>query len=529
MNYVVTRAETLEAVRAAVDASGTGAEIILYSDILSKDRSSTIGKKLRMRSDSARSSFSGTRAPLLRSLHDLARNKTSVSLSVALNRIDVNSTAALMTTSGTTGLPKMAARTHVALVQEALAIEDNHVAKPYEVRRLINTPIFHAFTTPELIINALRLGITTYVLPRFDRVRFPSLVTNYHITETFAPPPMLQALLNLSPADHEKLQSLRAVYTGGAPLSLALETAFRALFYSNSHAQQLRIVQVWGVTEGGWFTTWKYPFEGSSSTLPHNSIDTIGGTNVGQAVPGVEIRIAHDEAATAAFSPPASMHTGQHQIQVGEVLVRGPQVMKEYFNNPVATKSAFTFDGWLLTGDIGYLLPAAESNNNAYNTPSLVLVDRAKDLIKVNGFQVAPAEIENALLNHPDVADVGVVGVPNTEGLTITNRTQSSHSTHSQCSSMTSSGLLTTTASASEHPVAFVVLKPSSDTTVLQAMSSEVEFATAELLRAFLLARLSRYKVATCEIRFVAEIPKSGAGKILRNELKQLAAGSGRV
>ncbi len=148
----------------------------------------------------------------------------------------------------------------------------------------------------------------------------------------------------------------------------------------------------------------------------------------------------------------------------GELWIRGPQVMKGYLNNPTATAETIDADGWLHTGDIGH----ADADGH------FSIVDRLKELIKYKGFQVPPAELEALLVTHPAVADVAVVGVPDDE--------------------------------AGELPKAFIVLKP--DTT-----------ASAEELQAFVAERVASYKQVR-EIAFVAEIPKSASGKILRRLLR---------
>jgi acyl-CoA synthetase (AMP-forming)/AMP-acid ligase II len=555
VKYVVTRVEQLNTVEAAVQASGTHAEIIIFSDILhepSVPAASILSADVAV---VAPTNIDGVPtspdAVARRNLHDLLKPAGEVSLAVALHPIDPHSIATLTSTSGTTGRPKMAARSHVALINEALAIEDNNADKPYPIRRLINTPIFHAFSCPEMIINSLRLGFPVYFLPRFDRMRFPQLVATYGITETFAPPPMLLALLN-DPQSHSLLQSLRAVYTGGATLSSSLRASFRAIFPVSAARAPLRIVQVWGMTEGGWYTTQKYP---------HDADSDVSGS-VGQALPGVEIRIDPAVAGTTVdlsfSSEETEQSTGGSKSVVGELLIRSPQMMSMYFGDPVATARAFTPDGFLRTGDIGYLQqprPAPRRTRPGHRrrsslkhivfqartsvilgafrgkpTPdSVVLVDRAKDLIKVNGFQVAPAELEDALLLHPAVMDVGVVGfcpsasnlpertTPSTSSSKQLCTTPLPSSLSSSCSSSSFLPLSTialdqATASVSEHPVAFVVLhKPSSTAS-----------PTADELREWLAQRLARYKVSRCEFRFVTAIPKSATGKILRNDLRHI-------
>ncbi|HYX41840.1 MAG TPA: hypothetical protein VE821_09095 [Pyrinomonadaceae bacterium] len=152
----------------------------------------------------------------------------------------------------------------------------------------------------------------------------------------------------------------------------------------------------------------------------------------------------------------------------GEIWVRGPQVMRGYLNNPTATAHTIDADGWLHTGDIGYVDEA----------DYFYIVDRLKELIKYKGFQVAPAELEAVLLTHPSVADAAIVSSPDDE--------------------------------AGEVPKAFVVLKTGDAPTDATAMAEE--------LLAYVAARVAPHKKIR-RIEFIEQIPKSASGKILRRLL----------
>lgn len=153
--------------------------------------------------------------------------------------------------------------------------------------------------------------------------------------------------------------------------------------------------------------------------------------------------------------------------EAGEILFRGPNMMKGYYKNSKATKGTITEDGWLRTGDIGY-----------YNEDGLLFVtDRLKELIKVNALQVAPAELEHILRNHPDVNEAAVVGIP-----------------HPKCG---------------EVPKAFIVRRPGSKTT-----EAEIQDYVAK--------QVSKHKHLTGGIVFIEHIPKTSSGKILRREIKKL-------
>jgi acyl-coenzyme A synthetase/AMP-(fatty) acid ligase len=161
--------------------------------------------------------------------------------------------AVLMSTSGTTGLPKMAARSHLSLVTENLALQDG-VAKNYEVARLLFTPFFHGFTAPLALVDALVHGRTTYVMPRFNVKSCLEYVERYNITEIAAPPPVLLAFRQVSEAERTALHSIRLIWSGGAPMAAKMQNEAVKMFYPSA-----RIVQVYGMTEAGWITTFRFP------------------------------------------------------------------------------------------------------------------------------------------------------------------------------------------------------------------------------------------------------------------------------
>ncbi|EME81873.1 uncharacterized protein MYCFIDRAFT_138967 [Pseudocercospora fijiensis CIRAD86] len=393
--YIIVADDRLETARAAVSGSSTKAQIIRFTDLLAppppSGRHNCCGVHKRHCHSSNASEFP--------SLHDIQSPNDSI--------------ATLMSTSGTTGLPKLGARTQRATVLESAAVEDNNSLKSYEIRRLFSTPIFHSFSTPEMVINSLRLGIPAYFVKRFDIVQWPLYVQKYGITEAFAPPAMLQMLVNC-PHAHPLIQSLRNVYTGGAPFTSELKVKWDAIFPSK--------------------------VDDSSA--------------VGRPIPGCEIRQSKDNITT------------YNDIDVAELHMHSPHVMQGYYGNPEETKKMFTEDGWLKTGDVGYI-----QDGKVY------IVDRAKDLVKVNGFQVSPTEIEDALqlLQH-DIEEAAVFGVDT---------------------------------DIEEHPFAYVVRKH--------------DGVTIEAIKRFLDERLSSYKVSKIEIAFIDKIPRNPSGKILKKDLRKIA------
>ena len=270
-------------------------------------------------------------------------------------------------------------------------------------------------------------------MPRFDLEQFLQLHADYGITRSFVAPPIVVALAKHPIVDSYDLSALRQVFSGAAPLSaeLALETGARL---------GCEVVQGYGMTEASPVTQLTPPGQFKPGS-------------VGVTTPNTELRVV-DPASGADLDLDAD----------GELWIRGPQVMKGYLNNPVATAATLDADGWLHTGDIGHI----DSDGHVY------IVDRLKELIKSSGFQVAPAELEGLLLTHPAVADAAVVGRPDEE--------------------------------RGEVPVAFIALKPGAE-------------ASPDEVRAFVDDQVAHFK-RLGDVTIVDTIPKSAAGKILRRLLR---------
>lgn len=423
--YVIVDAVHLNTVRQAIDASGCNAEIILFSDLLKEeddaypngtDHSPSIDRTV------------------YRSLHKCQREQSRHVPSA--RRISPDDIAALMQTSGTTGKPKLVIRSHRGLVLETMAIKDNHADKPYQVSRLIFAPIFHGFTFP-VAIDALRLGIPTYVMKRYDPTFAPK-IRQFGITETFVVPAILLRLVE-NIETHPLVQSLRFIGFGGTPLLPDLRQKTLDMFKVAP-----RIVPVYGETEAGWLTTLKYP--------------DVDDGSVGNPTPGLEMKIRTE--GNGELEP--TLYGGPRQ-HTGELLVRGTQLMEGYYRNAEASEAAFLDGGWLKTGDI-----VSIRDGRVY------FIDRCKAIIKVNGFQVSPTEIEATLIQSADVVDVAVLGVG--QGI-------------------------------DEHPVVFVV--PGRND------------MTEQEIKSFLRTRLAGYKVSRCEVRFMAKIARNSTGKVLRGALKE--------
>jgi acyl-CoA synthetase (AMP-forming)/AMP-acid ligase II len=342
---------------------------------------------------------------------------------------------ALPYSSGTTGLAKGVMLTHKNLVAN-VAQTLGAIPSAADERLMAVLPFFHIYGMQCMMNCGLRAGATVVTLPRFDLEQFLRAHEDYRITRSFVAPPIVLALAKHPLVDSFDLSHLRLVNSGAAPLKaeLAAEASKRL---------GCEVVQGYGMTElspvshltpPGWFKP----------------------GSVGITAPDTQTKIADPVTGT-------DLGTGEE----GEVWVRGPQVMTGYLNNPQATAATIDADGWLHTGDLGYMDPDGH----------LYVVDRLKELIKYKGFQVPPAELEAVLLRHPDVADAAVIGLPDDE--------------------------------AGEIPVGYVVLRPGTET------------SPDEIMR-FVASEVAHYKQIR-RLEVIDAIPKSAAGKILRRVLRDSA------
>ena len=342
---------------------------------------------------------------------------------------------ALPYSSGTTGLCKGVMLTHRNLVAN-VAQTLGAIPSASDERLMAVLPFFHIYGMQCMMNCGLRAGATVITLPRFDLEQFLRAHQDYRITRSFVAPPIVLALAKHPMVDKFDLSHLRLVNSGAAPLKaeLAAEASKRL---------GCEVIQGYGMTElspvshltpPGWFKP----------------------GSVGISAPNTQTKIADPLTG-------ADLDTGEE----GEVWVRGPQAMAGYLNNAQATAATIDEDGWLHTGDLGYV----DADGHLY------VVDRLKELIKYKGFQVPPAELEAVLLRHPDVADAAVIGLPDDE--------------------------------AGEIPAGYVVLRPGA------AASPE------EIMR-FVAGEVAHYKQIR-RLEVIDAIPKSAAGKILRRVLRDSA------
>ncbi|GMT22175.1 hypothetical protein PFISCL1PPCAC_28885, partial [Pristionchus fissidentatus] len=364
--------------------------------------------------------------------------------------VDVESTAVLLYSSGTTGSPKGVMLSHrnygtmIDVLKDHLDRElipyigpSNH--SWYSELFLLNLPLYHSYGFM-LLNTALMAGSTGVVMEKFEPKLFRSTIELHRPRILFTVPPILIFLAkNPMVADFD-LSSIKLVLTGAAPAGKDICEAFRA-----RHKGVRYLVQIYGMTECG-----------TVSHLPDLSVKNVC-FGVGKVAANFEQKIL-------------DVSTGKEVAvgEKGEVCVRSPTVMMGYLNRPEATAETIDDEKWLHTGDIGYI----DNDGRTY------IIDRLKELIKVKGLQVPPAELEDLLLCHPLIRDAAVIGLPDDR--------------------------------MGELVRAYVVR---SDETL-----------TAQDVVEFVAPKVSEYKHFTGGVRFVKELPKSAAGKILRRKLRDEAA-----
>ncbi len=273
-------------------------------------------------------------------------------------------------TSGTTGAPKGAMLTHGASVR-TYEIWSDLVGLRHGDRYLIVYPFFHTAGLKSGVLACVLKGASIHPHPVFDVPSVMARVAAERITMLPGPPTVFQSILNHPDLASFDLSSLRLSVTGAAVVPVSIVERMRdTLRFEN-------VVTGYGLTE----TT------GTVSMCRHDDPPDVIAETVGRPLPGVEVRTVDDDGRDA---------------EVGEIVVRGFNVMKGYFDNPGATAEAIDAEGWLKTGDIGRFDAAG----------NLRITDRKKDMFIVGGFNAYPAEIEAAILGYPGVAQVAVVGVP---------------------------------------------------------------------------------------------------------------------
>jgi len=339
--------------------------------------------------------------------------------------------AVLPYSSGTTGLPKGVMLTHfniTSAVKQCLATEQ----LTSDAVGLAVLPFFHIYGMTVLLSAGLALGTTGIVMMRFDVEAMLHLVGKYGITNLYLAPPAVLAMANVPDPSRFDTSCLRVVVSAAGPLPLEVAKQVESIY-------GCLVSQGYGLTE-------------TSPTANTNPLERIKLESCGPPFADT-------------FEKIVSLDTGEELPagEIGEVALRGPQVMKGYWKRPKETAECLIEDGWLLTGDIGWL------DEDGY----LYIVDRKKEMIKYKGYQVAPAELEAVLHEHPAVLDAAVIPKPHLEG--------------------------------GEIPKALVVLREGCQ-------------ASPEELMAFVAEKVAPYKKIR-EVEYVSELPKSPSGKTLRRDL----------
>ena len=346
--------------------------------------------------------------------------------------------ALLQYTGGTTGTPKGAMLTHgnlTAAVAIYKAFRDANSLPERTGRVLVLLPLFHIFALTAVLLRQMAEGALLHLRPRFDAGQAIAEIETLGINTFSGVPTMWIGMLNSPEARPERFASLRVVRSGGAPMPFETLRQLEALIGR-------RIGGGWGMTE-------TCP---AGTAIPPDAPRRAG--LIGLPLPRIEMRIVDPDA------PTQPRPVGE----VGEIAIRGPNVFSGYWNRPAENAAAFA-DGWFLTGDMGWM------DDRGYFT----LVDRRKNMILSGGFNVYPAQIEQAIYEHADVAECIVIGIPDPY--------------------------------RGQAAKAYVALKPGA------------AGFTLDDLRAFLADRLGKHELPAA-LEFRDALPRSAAGKLLASALR---------
>ncbi|KAL0961397.1 hypothetical protein HGRIS_006348 [Hohenbuehelia grisea] len=390
-----------------------------------------------------------------------------------------NKVAALCFSSGTTGKPKASyaacssclplpetcfqavAISHYALIANILQMSTHNTLEVGDLARgchgyrpgdiiLLALPLFHIAGFVCNLHFAFFSAMTLVVMPKYDLLRMLGDIVRHRITHLLLVPPQAVAFCKHPAVQNFDLSCVKFVMCGAAPLSAEIN---RRLFDIFPNAQ---VAQIYGLTE-------------TATTLSMSPMHQFRGTvgSVGTLLPGVQAKIVREDGTSVGYGEP------------GELLVKTPSQALGYYRDDTATRETF-INGWVKTGDLVTVSPEGE----------LFILDRLKELIKVRGFQVAPAELEGWILDHPDVSDCCVVGRPDEY--------------------------------SGEVPYAFVVLSAPAARRASQGASA------AQRVKASITKHVSEQKANykhIADIEFVDAIPKNPSGKLLRRVLRDRVRG----
>ncbi|MFJ5531707.1 FadD3 family acyl-CoA ligase [Streptomyces sp. NPDC093261] len=338
-------------------------------------------------------------------------------------------------TSGTTGRPKGAVISHAQTLR-AYEIWSDLAGLRRNDRYLIVNPFFHTFGYKAGVLACLMRGATMIPQPVFNVTTALANIAAERVSVLPGPPTLHQSLLDHPSRDAHDLSALRLVVTGAAVIPLRLVERLRGELGVET------VLTAYGLSEASGLVT----------MCRRGDDPSLIATTSGRAIAGTEVRVANPEGEPLPPGVP------------GEILVRGFNVMRGYYEDASATSEVLTPDGWLRTGDVGVLDEAG----------NLRITDRIKDMFIVGGFNAYPAEIEQLLALHPDVADAAVIGIPD--------------------------------ARLGEVGKAYVVRRPGA-------------LVTGDDLIAWSRREMANYKVPR-EVEFVAELPRNASGKVVKGELR---------
>ena len=341
-------------------------------------------------------------------------------------------TAVILYTSGTTGKPKGAQLTHANLSVNADVSRLLFSLEPEDVV-LGALPLFHAFGQTCGLNAAVAAGASLALIPRFDAGHALEVIEEHRVTVFEGVPTMYAALLHHPERDRFDVSTLRVCVSGGAALAVELLHEFEREF-------ECVILEGYGLSETSPVACFNHP---DRERKPGS---------IGTPVEGVELKLVDAHRCDAAPG------------EVGEIAIRGHNVMKGYWNRPESTAEAIDADGWFYSGDI-----ARVDEDGCY-----FIVDRKKDLIIRGGYNVYPREIEEVLYEHPAVREAAVVGIPH--------------------------------ADLGEEVAAAVAIRPG-----MQVTEAEI--------RDYVKTNVAAYKYPR-QVWFVDELPKGPTGKILKREIR---------
>lgn len=286
----------------------------------------------------------------------------------------------VMYTSGTTGSPKGVVHTHRDMIEHNMSVLVDQQLTPDDVG-LSAGPLYHSAELHVFFLPRIHIGATSVIQHSFEPSMTLSNIDDYGVTVLFGAPTMWQAMLQADPESYD-LDTLRLGGYGGASMAPATVRKIH-------DRMGCELIQYYGMTEFG---------PGVTVLYPDDQLEKAG--SAGIPILNHDVRIAALDEEGNAHDPQQEAEHGE----VGEIIVKGPAAMQEYWNKPEKTADAFT-DGWYYTGDLGY------ADEDGY----VWVKDRADDMIVSGGENIYPREVEDVLLEHPDVVETAVVGVPDEE------------------------------------------------------------------------------------------------------------------